>query len=125
MDPIITQLIYRESGGFAGLQRGCTVQPDALPEAPRGQLQSLLRQPNASAAATAPGTLTMPDMLVYTLELVSQPQSAFAEGAQADDTPTQQGSRHWLLQYPASDVPDDVTDLIAFLHSQARPLPPR
>jgi hypothetical protein len=118
MDPIITQLIYRESGGFAGLQRGCTVQPDALPEAPRGQLQSLLRQPTANL--TPPGALTMPDMLVYTLELVTQPQST-----QADGTPSEQTSRHWLLQYPAGDVPDDVTDLIDFLHSHAQPLPPR
>jgi hypothetical protein len=118
MDPIITQLIYRESGGFAGLQRGCTVQPEALPEAPRGQLQSLIRQPNANV--TPPATLNMPDMLVYTLELVSQPQST-----QAQDIRTDQPSRHWLVQYPASDVPDDLTDLIEFLHSHAQPLTPR
>jgi hypothetical protein len=118
MDPIITQLIYRESGGFAGLQRGCTVQPEALPDAPRGQLQSLIRQPNTNA--TPPGTLNMPDMLVYTLELVSQPQHA-----QPGDMSIEQPSRHWLLQYPASDVPDDLTDLIEFLHSHAQPLTPR
>jgi hypothetical protein len=118
MDPIITQLIYRESGGFAGLQRGCTVQPEALPEAPRGQLQSLIRQPNANVMP--PGTLNMPDMLVYSLELVSQPQRAHA-----DDMPTAQTSRRWLLQYPASDVPDDLADLIEFLHNHAQPLTPR
>jgi hypothetical protein len=120
MDPIITQLIYRESGGFAGLQRGCTVQPEALPDAPRGQLQSLIRQPNANANIMPPGALNMPDMLVYTLELITQPQST-----QAQDMPTAQTNSHWLLQYPASDVPDDLTDLIEFLHSHAQPLTPR
>lgn len=123
MDPVITLLIYRESGGFAGLQRGCTVLPAALPDAPREQLQSLILQ--ATANLTPPGGLAMPDMLIYSLELVSQPQGAHADGLHAQEQPTQQASRHWLLQYPASDVPDDVTDLIDFLHKRALPLTPR
>lgn len=44
MDATVTQLIFLESGGFAGLQRGCTLEPSALPELPRHELQSLLHQ---------------------------------------------------------------------------------
>jgi hypothetical protein len=114
MDTNITQLIFTESGGFAGLQRGCTLPPDALPEAPRGQLQNLLLQPHAAASQT-PALSSMPDMQLYTLELVTQPGDA--QSALADRT------QHWVLQYPASDVPDDLADLIDYLREHAQPLP--
>ena len=41
MDVIL--LIFTESGGFAGLKRGCTVAPAALPERPLEELQGLLQ----------------------------------------------------------------------------------
>lgn len=59
-------------------------------------------------------------MQVYTLELVSQTPP---EQANAADLDPAQPSRNWVLHYPASDVPEDVTLLIDFLHEQAAPLP--
>lgn len=101
--PAVAQLIYKESGGFGGLQRGCTVEPQALPDTPRAQLQSLLIQPLETQTAC----VNMPDMLVYTLEIVMQP--------------TALTTNHRMLQYPADDVPNEVTDLIEFLQTLAQP----
>jgi hypothetical protein len=124
MDPTFTQLIYTESGGFAGLKRGCTIDPQALPDAPRGQLQHLLVQPHANPDSQV--TLRMPDMLVYTLELVAQPPAVQPQqNAQAADNPHGMTPQHWLLQYPASDVPEDISDLIDYLRDHAQPLPLR
>jgi hypothetical protein len=124
----ITHLIYTESGGFAGLQRGCTIEPHALPPEPFGQLQGLAQQAQAQATAAATATanvpsaaLQMPDMQVYTLELVSQNPTVQEDASHHSPT---RGARHWVLQYPASDVPDEVTELIDFLHEHAAPLPP-
>jgi hypothetical protein len=119
----ITQLIYTESGGFAGLQRGCTIDPHALPPEPLGQLQGLAQQAQAmTGAPSVPNAaLQMPDMQVYTLELVSQTPTVQEDASHQSPALS---SRHWVLQYPASDVPDDVTQLIDFLHEHAAPLPP-
>jgi hypothetical protein len=116
--PNIVQLIYRESGGFTGLQRGCTIEPQALPDTPRAQLQSLLVQP---LEAQHNASLSMPDVLVYTLEMVLQPQTQPNAGSDTAQTATQTAA-HRTVQYPAGDVPDDVTDLIDFLQTLAQPL---
>jgi hypothetical protein len=113
MNDHIKELIYKESGGFAGLQRGCTVEPQVLPDIPRAQLQSLLVQapePTEQLGAQA-ATAHMPDMLVYTLEIVMQPAAQL----------TTQTGDHRMLQYPADEVPDEVTDLIEFLQTLAQP----
>lgn len=119
MQPTVTQLIYKESGGFTGLQRGCTIEPQALPDTPRAQLQHLLVQPQTAQDGISSNSGTnMPDMLVYTLEMVMLPEP--------DDTATpntMQPAAHRTVQYPAGDVPDDVTDLIDFLQTLAQPLP--
>jgi hypothetical protein len=109
--PTVTQLIYKESGGFTGLQRGCTIEPQALPDTPRAQLQHLLVQPQTvqDCVSTSAGT-NMPDMLVYSLEMVMLPDRGNT-------------AAHRTVQYPAGDVPDDVTDLIDFLQTLAHPLP--
>ncbi len=108
MDMTVTQLIFRETGGFAGLQRGCTLEPEALPEVPRTELQSLVERPEppGDRAALAAQAASMPDMQVYTLELIMR------EAQPA----------HRVLRYPASDVPADVTELIGFLRENAKPL---
>jgi hypothetical protein len=105
MDVIL--LIFTESGGFAGLKRGCTVAPAALPERPREALQGLLQQPPEPQHLEA-SSHVMPDLQVYTLELVT--------ATEADPL----GSR--VLQYPASDVPDDLSELIGFLREHAEPI---
>jgi hypothetical protein len=117
----ITQLIYTESGGFAGLQRGCTIEPQFLPPEPLGQLQGLLQQAQTEVHTSNP-VLRMPDMQVYTLELVSQAEPPQADGAHE---PAQLSTRHRVLQYPASDVPESLALLMEFLHDQAVPLPLR
>ncbi len=112
----IKQLIFRESGGFAGLQRGCTMEPAALPEVPRSELEELVeRRADEAAAADAPAQLgaaaAMPDMQLYTLELI------LARAAEPAPQP-----EHRVLHYPASDVPRDVSALIEFLREHAKPL---
>jgi hypothetical protein len=108
MDMTVTQLIFRETGGFAGLQRGCTVEPEALPELPRTELQGLVERPElpGNRAALAAQADSMPDMQIYTLELIMREAQ----------------SGHRVLRYPASDVPADVSELIGFLREHARPL---
>ena len=107
MDVIL--LIFTESGGFAGLKRGCSVAPAALPERPREELQGLLRQPlETPRLGPLPDLPDMPDMQVYTLELVT--------ASEAD----QQANR--VLQYLSSDVPEDLSELISFLHEHAEPI---
>lgn len=120
MNVHVTQLIFTESGGFTGLQRSCTLPPDALPEAPRGQLQSLLLQPE-QAAAQAPG-VSMPDMQLYTLELLTQPDGLPALPVATDAHAAGPEPHHWVRHYPADDVPDDVADLIEFLRERAQPM---
>ena len=120
MDPTVTQLIFLESGGFAGLQRGCTVEPSALPDLPRTELQSLVHQTTSPAqvGASSQRAPAMPDMQTYTLELIMQPPGQGAGTAEAS-------RQHRVLTYPASDVPADLSELFGFLREQARPIEPR
>jgi hypothetical protein len=119
MDPTVTQLIFLESGGFTGLQRGCTVEPSALPELPRTELKSLLQQtPTMRVGASSSSVPAMPDMQTYTLELVMQPPDQEASTVEA-------ARQHRVLTYPASDVPADLSELFGFLREQARPIEPR
>ena len=105
MDVIL--LIFTESGGFAGLKRGCTVAPAALPERPLEELQGLLQR-SLETPRPSPSP-DLPDLQVYTLELVT------ANGAK-------QQTHHRVLQYLASDVPEDLSELISFLHEHAKPI---
>ena len=119
MDCTVTQLIFLESGGFTGLQRGCVLEPAALPALPRSELQQLVQQTSqAQADSLLPGRSVMPDMQTYTLELVMQPRDH--ETSEAGAAP-----QHRVLSYPASDVPADLSELFEFLREQARPIGPR
>jgi hypothetical protein len=119
MDSTVTQLIFLESGGFTGLQRGCVLQPAALPELPRSELQQLVQQTShAQEDHLASGRGDIPDMQTYTLELVMQPRD---HETNANDEATQ----HRVLRYAASDVPADLSELFDFLRGQARPIEPR
>jgi hypothetical protein len=120
MSPTVTQLIFIESGGFTGLQRGCTLEPSALPQLPRTELQSLVQQTASTPAgahvgASPPSIPAMPDMQTYTLELVMQPPERQSDAAKS-------GHEHRVLTYPASDVPADLSELFSFLREQARPI---
>jgi hypothetical protein len=120
MNAHVTQLIFTESGGFTGLQRSCTLPPDVLPEAPRGQLQSLLQQ--SEQATTDASAVSMPDRQLYTLELLTQLENAPVAPTAADPQMADSETRHRVLRYPADDVPDDVADLIGFLRERAQPM---
>jgi hypothetical protein len=120
MNAHVTQLIFTESGGFTGLQRSCSLPPEALPETPRGQLQSLLLQPEQ--ATPQAGAVCMPDMQLYTLELLTQPEDVPAAPAPAKPDAAHPEPQHRVLRYPADEVPDDVADLIGFLRERAQPM---
>ena len=108
MDVIL--LIFTESGGFAGLKRGCTVAPAALPERPLEELQGLLqRSLETPRPSPSPDLPDLPDLQVYTLELVTANEA-------------KQQTHHPVLQYLASDVPEDLSELISFLHEHAKPI---
>ncbi len=124
MGVTITGLTFVESGGFAGLLRGCTLEPAALPEVPRVELQNLAQQTTGAAWKSGePGPFLhnraempdMRDMQVYTLELVMQP----SPDSDAGDTAAAQ---HRVLRFSASDVPENAVELIQFLRDRARPL---
>jgi hypothetical protein len=125
MDVTVTGLTFVESGGFTGLLRGCTLEPAALPDVPRFELQGLAQETTGASDGTfANGHLDnssdmrdMRDMQVYTLELVMQ-------AAPGRDAPGAAGPRHRVLRFAASDVPDNVSALIEFLRDRARPLKP-
>lgn len=119
MDSTVTQLIFLESGGFTGLQRGCVLEPAALPEVPRSELQHLVHQTSQfQADSPVLGGAVMPDLQTYTLELVMQPR--VHEASNIEEAP-----QHRVLSYPASDVPADLSELFEFLREQARPIAPR
>lgn len=120
MNAHVTQLIFTESGGFTGLQRSCTLPPDALPEASRGQLQSLLQQSEQATTDAPDGS--MRDRQLYTLELLTQPENAPLAPAAVDPHIADSETRHRVLRYPADDVPDDVADLIEFMRERAQPV---
>ena len=95
------------------------LEPAALPELPRSELQHLVHQtPEIQPASLVPGHAAMPDMQTYTLELVMQPQGHAASDLTA-------APQHRVLSYPASDVPEDLSELFGFLREQARPIEPQ
>jgi hypothetical protein len=131
--PNIQRLIYTESGGFAGLRRGCTVDAHSLPQEPSQQLSGLLAKPQALQAGSVIAA-NMPDQLLYTLELVTEPSDTPNTGVAkvaAKKTPapktrsrakTKPTPSPWVLRYSASSVPEDLAALMDYLHDQAKPL---
>ncbi len=142
----IRRLIYQESGGFAGLRRGCTVDAAALPPAPSQQLGALLAQPTAWQNQTIVNR--MPDQLLYTLELVTEASDAASAATRGPEpkktvhkkpvgsapanktstlaTPvsatTATAPTNWVLRYSATEVPESLSILMDYLHEQAKPL---
>jgi hypothetical protein len=123
----VQRLIYTESGGFAGLRRGCTVDARSLPQEPSAQLSSLLAKPQALQAASKVIAANIPDQMLYTLELVTEPSdTAPLKAAPAKKRSPKKHSKPsttpWVLRYNAASVPEDLAALMDYLHEQAKPL---
>ena len=97
----INHIRFRQSGGFAGLVRGCEFAGTDLSGAHRRALESYLAA--HKTAVTAPSTAR--DLQVYELEIDTDAGSV-------------------RLEFDESSVPDELTSLMERLESVARPMRP-
>ena len=95
----ISRIRFRQSGGFAGLVRGCEIADTDLTEAHRRALKKFLSA--HKTADTAPSAAR--DLQVYELEI------------DTDTGPTR-------LEFDESSVPDELTSLVEHLQTLARPM---
>ena len=99
----IRKIRFRQSGGFAGLVRGCEVAPEDLAAAERRALDSHARAKGAGATpASTPGAR---DLVVYEIELT-----------------TDAGERR--IEFDEMSVPEDLGALVERLVKRSRPMPP-
>ena len=92
----------RQTGGFAGLIRGCDLDSAELPKKEAAQLDQLLRQPSAKPR---PATGAARDLTSYEVTV---------------ETP--QGSK--TLSFDDLAIPEGTAALIEFLRRRCKPLPP-
>ena len=103
---------FRQTGGFAGLVRGCEFAPDALGAGKREELERLVRESGlvaSAGAAAAQGTRgtgrdRARDMMLYEIEIESE---AGVVRASLDDL----------------DLSEKVAPLVAYLQKHSRPMP--
>jgi hypothetical protein len=93
---------FRQSGGIAGLVRGCEVAPEALGAAERRALES--RSSGGSVAAST-GASPARDLVVYEIE------------AETDSGTTR-------IEFDELNVPDDLAALVERLAKASRPMKP-
>jgi hypothetical protein len=94
---------FRQSGGFAGLIRGCDLDSAGLAPAEAEELSKLLRE--ASAFGARQSARPMPDALRYWISIT-------------DDT----GTRECVLT--GGDLDEKLHPLIRYLQSRSRPCKP-
>ncbi len=92
---------FRQSGGFAGLVRGCDVAGSDLTDADR----RALAQHVSARPATAAGTSSARDLLVYEIEV----------GTDAGEI---------RLEFDESAIPAGLAALVGALSARARPMRP-
>ena len=97
----ISRIRFRQSGGFAGLVRGCEIAGTDLSEAHRRALERYLAAHKTAVTSSS----TARDLQVYELEI------------DTDTGPTR-------LEFDESGVPDDLTALLERLQSCAGPIRP-
>jgi hypothetical protein len=98
----IRKIRFRQSGGFAGLVRGCDVAPDDLGAADRRALEGHAQGTRAAAPA---GPSPARDLAVYEIELE-----------------TDAGVRR--LEFDEMNVPDDLAALVERLVKGSKPMRP-
>lgn len=99
----IRTLRFRQSGGFAGLVRGCEAAPGELADA---ECQALERHAQDKAGDSTPaGSPGARDLIVYEIELESDSGAA-------------------RLAFDEQSVPEDLAALVERLQMRSRPMPP-
>lgn len=92
---------FRQSGGFAGLIRGCEAAGDQLGAADRRALERHLKAAGKSSSTPSAAR----DLVVYELEVET-------------------GTGTVRLEFDEAGVPDDLTAFVDDLVSRARPMKP-
>jgi hypothetical protein len=98
----IRTIRFRQSGGFAGLVRGCEVAPGSLGAA---EVRALERHGQASGTAAPAGPSAARDFLIYEFELEHDA-----------------GVRRFA--FDETNLPEDLAVLVERLSKSSRPLPP-
>lgn len=95
---------FQQSGGFAGMMRGCTLDTDAMDPGEAGTLEALVRQSSIRGMTTAqdPGAR---DVFAYEIDIEAE------------------GETHHLTVDELSLTPE-VVPLLEFLRTRARPQSP-
>ena len=96
----IHKIRFRQSGGFAGLVRGCDVEFDELDVADRGALE---RHAGSSPTRVAPSKAR--DQIIYEIEME-----------------TDAGVRR--LEFDEANVPNDLAPLVQALAKRSKPMQP-
>ena len=98
------KVTFQQSGGFAGLIRGCTLDTDSLPPGDAEALESLVERSGARKLQSAHESAAR-DLGQYEIEIDAGPQQC-------------------RLCFDELNVPETVTPLLNFLKARARPMPP-
>ena len=96
----IRKIRFRQSGGFAGLVRGCDVEANVLDVADRAALE---RHTRSGPTTGAPSEAR--DQIVYEIEME-----------------TDAGVRR--LEFDEASVPKDLARLVKALAERSKPMPP-
>jgi hypothetical protein len=96
----IRKIRFRQSGGFAGLVRGCDVEFDELDVADRAALER-----HARSSPTPPAPSEARDQIVYEIEME-----------------TDAGARR--LEFDEASVPKDLAPLVKALAGRSKPVRP-
>lgn len=97
---------FIQSGGMAGLLRGCTIDPRDLPPPEAAEFERLVRDASLGGA-TRVNLDRSRDLKRYEVLVVDDDGNAAA-----------------VLECDDGSIPDAARPLIAFLRKRARPLPP-
>jgi hypothetical protein len=97
----IRKIRFRQSGGFAGLVRGCEVAPEDVGAADRRALEGHAQGTSAATSAGASGTR---DQVVYEVELETDAGNA-------------------RLEFDEMSLPEDLAPLVDRLVKRSRPMP--
>jgi Emfourin len=98
----ISKIRFRQSGGFAGLVRGCEVAPEDLGAADRRALEG---HAQARSAAAPAGSSPARDLAFYEIELETDAGVS-------------------RLEFDEQGVPDDLAALVERLVKSSRPMRP-